>query len=138
MDVWRDLGKLLPFIITKEDEVSFLDEVDLFSLKYASIVKEHTSSGANIIKRWKLLQDDYPLLYLIAEALLTIPYSTSIEGFLSSETKLLKTPSRNRLSTENLEARIMSIQYFRNQTPKILPVMVERYETKWDTKKAEE
>lgn len=134
IEVWRDFAKKLPNMINDELEIAFLDEVDSFSLSYEKIVKEHRESGMTIIKRWKLLRGDYPLLFKIASALLTTPYSTSTVESLFSEFKAIKTAYRNRLNVENLEASILSDQYFRSQSPRILPGMMNKYFEMWGKK----
>ena len=55
MDIWRSFPTLLPHIITEELEISFLDEIDSFSLQYKVIIHEHKSSKMNIIRYSKLI-----------------------------------------------------------------------------------
>ena len=131
LDVWRSLSGMIPTIIAEEDQISYLDEVDSFSLRYKAIIQEHKVSGMNIIKRWKLLRNDYPNLSKVAQALMTIPYSSSTVESLFSEFKAYKTSYRNRLNIENLEASVMSEQYFRSEEPRVLPDMVDKYFDLW-------
>ena len=131
IDVWRNFIKLFPTIITKEHEISYLDEIDSFSLRYKNIVQEHKASGMSIIKRWKLLKEDYPNLFQVAKALLIIPYSTSTVESLFSEFRAFKTNYRNRLNVANLEASVLAEQYFRKENPRILPAMIDKHFTLW-------
>lgn len=130
-----DLAKRLPNIISSDLEIAFIDEVDSFSLKYGDIVKNHKESGMSIIKRWKILKADFPLLCKLASALLTIPYSTSNVESLFSEFKAVKTAYRNRLTVDNLEAGILSDHYFRGDNTRILPEMFDRYFDMWKKKR---
>ena len=74
---------------------------------------------------------DYPLLFKISKALLALPYSTTIVESTSSEFQVIKTPYRNRLSTENLEASLLSEQHFKKGYPFALPDMIDRYFSMW-------
>jgi len=129
---------LFPTIITKEHEISYLDEIDSFSLRYKNIVQEHKASGMSIIKRWKLLKEDYPNLFQVAKALLIIPYSTSTVESLFSEFRAFKTNYRNRLNVANLEASVLAEQYFRKENPRILPAMIDKYFTLWKKEEKKE
>ena len=131
IDIWRKLARSLPNVITQESEVLFLDELDSFNLRYKNIVLEHKNSGVSIIRRWNILKTDFPTIYILARALLTIPYSTSSVESLFSEFKAFKTPYRNRLNVSNLEASLLAEQYFRGENPRILPEMVTSYFDIW-------
>jgi len=71
------------------------------------------------------------MLFKLARAVLAIPYSTSKVESVFSEFKSFKTSYRNRMTVENFEASIISEQYFRNNGPRILPDMTDRYFGMW-------
>ena len=131
--IWRKFASLFPLIITKEKEIAYTDEIDSFSLKYKGIIQDHKESSMSIIKRWKLLKNDYPHLVQVVKALLIIPYSTSTVESLFSEFRAFKTCYRNKLNVENLEASILTEQYFRKESPRILPKMLDKYFSMWNT-----
>jgi len=131
--IWRKFASLFPLIITKEKEIAYTDEIDSFSLKYKGIIQDHKESSMSIIKRWKLLKNDYPHLVQVVKALLIIPYSTSTVESLFSEFRAFKTCYRNKLNVENLEASILTEQYFRKESPRILPEMLDKYFSMWNT-----
>jgi len=136
IDLWRQLAKELPNIITQESEILFMDELDSFNLRYKNIVQDHKNSGVSIIRRWNILKSDFPTIYKLARALLSIPYSTSSVESLFSEFKAFKTPYRNRLNVQNLEASLLAEQYFRSENPRILPEMVSNYFNIWKKEEA--
>ena len=135
MDTWRGLLKDFPNIIPQDEEIAYYDEVDVLSLHYKQIVKEHSDSDMSIIQRWRLLKKDYKVIWKMVKALLAIPYSTAKVESLFSEFKAIKTAPRNRISLENLEASIVSEQYFRSPEYKITKDMIHRYTTLWEEKK---
>ena len=124
---WLELAKYFPNIINKEEEVAFIDELDSFSIQYKTIMQDHANSGVSILKRWCMLMKEYPHLASLARVVLVIPYSTSRVESLFSEFKALKTPYRNRLNVDNLEASILGQQYFREDESRILPEMRQKY-----------
>jgi len=111
MQIWLDIAKSFPNIIPKDKEISFIDEIDSFSLVCKTGCQEHSYSGLSIIKRWQILSND----------------STSQVESVFSEFKALKTSYRNRLSVYNLEASVLAEQHFRSSPLKILPEMIQRY-----------
>jgi len=134
IEIWRNFIKRYPNIINENEEIYYLEELDIFSLHYKSLVIEHKNSELTIIKRWNFFKGNYPMLFKLARAFLAIPYSTSKVESVFSEFKAFKTSYRNRLTVENLEASILCEQYFRANNPRILPDMVDRYTELWTTK----
>ena len=127
MQNWLRLAKYFPNIITKEKEISFIDELDSFSLSYKAVSQEHLLSQISIVKRWYILSNSYPILASLAKVILVILYSTSQVETVFPEFKALKTCYRNRLTTENLEASVLGEQFFKSGHIEILPEMVHSY-----------
>jgi len=107
MNVWQELSRRFPNIITIEKEIAYSDELQNFDLDYKSIYETHIHSSVSITKRWEILSRDYPKMAELAKAILVLPYSTAPVESTFSKFKALKTPYRNRLYVENLEASII-------------------------------
>ena len=118
---------MFPNIIKRENRIEFGDEIDNFFIKYDDIRSDLKGSKFNVIHRWTVLRSDYKLLYELSKAVLCLSYSTSKVESLFSEAKTFKTPYRNRLLTENLEASLMISQHFRGEDPVVLINMIEKY-----------
>lgn len=95
---------------------------------------EHKNSDLSIIRRWGLLRSSYPLLFKLVQALLAIPYSTAKVESVFSECKSFKTAPRNQISSENLEASLISEQYYRTENPNLTKDMIARHAHLWEKK----
>jgi len=88
-----------------------------------------------VLDRWKVQELEFPLITKLAKALIVLPYSSAEVESLFSKFKVVKTPYRNRLSTLNLEASLLSEQFFDSNDFSILPEMYDKYTTMWASKK---
>jgi len=127
---WQSLAKAFDNIITPELELKFSIDLQNFNCKYKSIQERYLSSGMSLVKIWEYLSKDnqFPTLSLLAKALLVIPYSTAPVGSVFSEFRVFKTPYRNRLSIQNLQASILVEQ----AGGEMKTEMIERYFTMWE------
>lgn len=110
IETWRKLGNAFPNIITLGNVQQYGEEIERFQLNFQKIGLQHRSFGNSILTTWRELHHDYPNMSLLAQALLVLPYSSSVVESLFSVLKSFKTPYRNRLSSENLEASLMMNQ----------------------------
>ena len=67
----------------------------------------------------------------LAKAILVLPYSTAPVESTFSKFKALKTPYRNRLDVENLEASIIVEQSLSGEAFVLRPTMLEKYSNMW-------
>ena len=134
VSIWRELAAAFPNIITKEEEVKFSEEFDIFELNYKAIYQNHINSEISIIRRWELLSKNYFCISKLAKALLVLPYSSAPVESIFSEFKAFKTPYRNQLSVESLEASILSEQASNLDQKILLSQMIERYPDIWKEK----
>ena len=92
----------------------------------------------NPIEIWSKLAEEYPLCSKLAKALLILPYSTcSVERVFSSM-RDFRTPKRSRLTTENLEACLLSYQAWHSEDVKITQGMLNRYADIWKKAKVQD
>lgn len=93
------------------------DELSLFNLETSRLTfagldvrKRIKKGGANYLEGWKQVEQDFPLIYRLARAIWTLPYSSaSIERNFSVMGDI-KTIKRNKLSLPNLEACLLTKQ----------------------------
>ena len=130
--VWRELAKSFPNIITIENEIHFAEELDSFGLQYKSILQTHNDSSLSIIKRWEILAASYPYIASLSKALLVLPYSSSPVESIFSEFKAFKTCYRNKINVESLEASILIKQEIKSKEITITPEIIEKYFKLWD------
>jgi hypothetical protein len=79
------------------------------------------------MRTWASQELDFPLITKLARALLTLPYTSAEVESTFSKFKVIKSPYRNRLSTANLEASLLSEQFFGVKEFEILPEMYSQY-----------
>lgn len=130
--IWEELADAFPKIIPATSRVDFHEELQKFALDYKKNSKEHIKSENSILKTWNKLSKEYKNMARLAKALLVLPFSTALVESSFSEFKVYKTPYRNRISPENLEASLIAEQYFRKIDPCILPEMVTKYFSLWE------
>jgi len=133
-EAWRELAFNFPNIITRDKEVQFSEELDIFELNYKAIYLMHINSEISIIKRWEMLSKNYGCLSSLAKSLLVLPYSSAPVESIFSNFKAFKTPYRNQLSVESLESSILSEQMSLMDQSSLLPQMIEKYFQLWEKK----
>ena len=131
---WRELATAFPNVITKDQEVKFSEELDLFELNYKTIYQSHLNSEISIVRRWEMLSKNYYCMAKLAKALMVLPYSSAPVESLFSEFKVFKTAYRNQITVESLEASILSEQSSEVNQSSLLPIMLEKYFLLWKNK----
>ena len=111
--------------------MSFENELNRLEAAFMRIREDHLSSKINIDQTWKLLSMEYPLVSKLALALLVLPYSTVSVERLFAEISDFKTPKRNRMTIENLEACLIVYQDSRESSNFITDTMIYRYKDMW-------
>jgi len=102
-----------------------------FALKGSTLQFYLNSTRHNIVDMWEGLKEKYPVMSKLALGLLVLPSSTAPVERIFSVLKNIKTPRRNRILTENLEATLLCKQYFKEDSIEISKEMVEKYHTLW-------
>ena len=128
------ISNSFPNVITKDQEVKFSEELDLFELNYKTIYQSHLNSEISIVRRWEMLSKNYYCMAKLAKALMVLPYSSAPVESLFSEFKVFKTAYRNQITVESLEASILSEQSSEVNQSSLLPIMLEKYFLLWKNK----
>lgn len=79
---------------------------------------------------WKSESENYPNIYLLVQSLFVLPYSSVPVERIFSNLKDIKTPKRNRLTLDNLEACLMGYQHSKSEIFSISEEMKENYKKK--------
>ena len=130
LNKWLGLKDLLPNILKqKKMKDDYVSEVKKLEYSYKKIQNKMTNGLQKIspIKIWQNLASSYPTIYLVARALLVLPYTSIPVERVFSALKDIKNQKRNRLSTENVEALLLGYQYFRSQKLEITVEMFDNY-----------
>jgi len=130
IDKLRQLGKRFSNIINPRTELSKLSgEIDKLELNLNDIQSHNQSNASkNWLLTWESNRNSYPLLYRLARAIQTLPYSTvKIERCFSIATDV-KTIKRNNLSSGSLQACLLAKQEFKDKNIPLLPIFINRYE----------
>jgi len=131
---WSSLAKLFPKILPNIHDIE--SELDRFCAAYGSLrPPQEKPLASKITETWANLDKQYPLITKLAQALMVLPYTSAEVESTFSRFKVFKSPYRNKLSTANLEASLLSEQFFGAQAFRILPEMYERYTTMWQEQK---
>ena len=90
------------------------DELSKFHLETARLtftgldIKKRIKKGVeNYLEGWGQVKNEFPLIFRLARALWTLPYSSACVERSFSQMNIIKTVKRNRLSLENLESCLL-------------------------------
>ena len=134
INTWSELSKKFSNIIPIHEE--FETELDRFRVVYGNIRPfNDPPTSLQILDAWAKQEKDFPLISRLAKSLLTLPYTSAEVERLFSTFKVFKTSYRNRITAQNLEACLLSEQFFEFKDFEILPEMYEKYKTLWVSQK---
>lgn len=131
----QKLGEHFSNIIEKEKRSYFYDEIQSLRRDFREVSEVITSfitrsSSKNCLEAWKTLKNDYPLIYKLAQAIQTLPYSTASIERNFSQLADIKTIKRNRLGVANTQACLLIKQELKDNNQKleeIFPKILEYY-----------
>ena len=127
---WLTLRDLFPNILkTKKQRDDFATEVRKMEYTYTRLREKIRTSISKVspVILWKSEAKNYPNMYLLVEALLVLPYSSVPVERVFSSMKDIKTPKRNRLGLDNLEACLLGYQASKSENLHISDPMIESY-----------
>ena len=107
MSSWKSLANQFTNIIKPEEARHFQNELERMDIGFNRLSHNHLDSSRSILESWKILSKDYPFISRLANAVLTLPYSSVSVERIFSKMQDFKTPKRNRLSIENLEIYLL-------------------------------
>ena len=120
---WLSLGSRFSNILnTDKLKENFINELDNFQFNFKKY-KQIPSYTSSPIQMWKGFKKPYPTMYLLAMALMVLPYSSVCLERIFSQLRDIKTLKRNRLTIENLEACILNFEHFRSDEIHIVDAM---------------
>ena len=130
MEVWNKLKNRFTNVIENEKmRENFSTQVEQFNFHYRKIKANYIKPSYSILQVWHSLSEEFPTLSILARALCVLPTSTVNLERTFSKLKEVKSPKRNRLTVENLEACLLTQQYFGTNVivikPKLILEMIE-------------
>lgn len=127
IDSWKMLVDRFTNMISLNEVRHFHNELKRFEINFFRHAEEHKKSGKTPLETWYSLSNQYPYMSKLAKALLVLPSSTVPVERIFSQMQDIKTPKRNRLHTENLEAALLIYQTYGSSNFEITPKMIEKY-----------
>ena len=127
---WLALKDLFPNILkTKKQRDDFATEVRKMEYSHGKIRETLRNSITKIspLTLWKRESLNYPNMYLVAQAVFVLPYSSISVERVFSTMKDIKNRKRNRLTIQNLEACLLDYQATRSESFSITVKMIENY-----------
>jgi len=132
---WEKLGEKFKNIISEAEQQNFKYEVRRLGYNFNDVGDPFIISKGNPIEIWTVRAEEYPLCSRLAKALLILPHSTCSVERIFSTMRDFRTPKRSRLTTENLEACLLSYQESQSEDVKISQGMLKRYLEVWKESK---
>ena len=100
-------------IISDDDmKQNFSAETEQLNFHYNRIKTELIRPSYSILQVWNNPSEEFPTLSILARAMCVLPVSTVDLERTFSRLKEVDSPKRNRLTVENIEARLLCLQYF--------------------------
>ena len=104
---WKVLAQQFTNIITRDNSDIFINELDSLAYNFETLRLAALNSSQNFIAFWLCKKEEFPFISKLAQACLTLSYSTvSIERTFSI-LRDIRTPKRNKLCTESVEACLL-------------------------------
>ena len=111
---WINLMERFSNIISTDTlKESFIHELSRLEYNFPKIQYNMMLLKPTPLRLWNGLKHDYPTIFVLVKALLVLPNSSVCVERMFSTLKNIKNPKRNRLTVQNLEACLLSYQYFR-------------------------
>jgi len=95
-----------PWILIKSN-ILFQGEIKRFSCAYYGYRVEYKRSTNSIVKFWKDLSGQYPMMTELARSVLVLPHTTAPVERIFAQMKDFVPPKRNRLHRKTLEANLL-------------------------------
>jgi len=100
-------------VSTNELKESFVHEISRLEYNFKKIQYQNLMIKPAPLALWNSLRKDYPTIYQLSKALLVLPHSSVNVERIFSSLKHIHSPSRNRLTIENVEACLLAYQHYR-------------------------
>jgi len=115
--------------VISEAELGIFNK-ELIKLQYRFEEIHDKITKHSFFEAWESEKNKFPLVYRLARAIQTLPYSTTfIERSFSSALNI-KTLKRNRITTNNLEACLLVKQEVQENDIEFIPEMFDKYSQK--------
>jgi len=118
-------------ILNPEETRACRNEIDRLAITYKDLEAEHRMLRNTPLQMWSELAEVYPQMAKLAKAVLVLPHSSASVERIFSQLKDFKTQKRNRLTTKNLEAALLSYQGFGGEEITISEEMIQKYDGVW-------
>jgi len=123
-----ELGTRFNNFISTQDHCELGSELRKLENNYTEMRKSIKSKNIdNYLEAWRIEKRKYPLIYRLALAMQTLPYSSASIERLFSEIGKIVTVKRNRLSIQNIEACIFVRQEYKGKTNYFTKEMCNKY-----------
>ena len=109
---WKNLARTFTNIINSTQVMELQNELERFSVRFDKIQRDKARTYWSFIEQWRVLAENFPLMSKLALATAVLPHTSVPVERIFSHLKEFKTNKRNKLTTKNLEAILLTYQAY--------------------------